>query len=154
MSDKKGIPPCPSFHDLTLRILTHDTDTAEFLVYTGYITKEFLEKFHDPFKAPVSSDEESKSGINIEFTRVPIWPILGLRERLGKALGQDVVGEFDPTEIETWEADSEQTGGGKRKREALSEVLNKSFDDESDGEHRLSAKKRCLNEGAKVGVVM
>lgn len=154
MSDTQAIPPCPNFRDLTLRILTHDIDTSEFLVYTGHITKEFLEKFHDPFKAPAGGDDATVSGIKIEFTRVPIWPILGLRERLGKALSQDIVGQFDPEEIETWESEAEQKEGVKRKREALSEVLNSSFDDDSEDEPALAAKKRCLNEGSPVGVVI
>ncbi|KAM5527767.1 hypothetical protein FOXYSP1_19640 [Fusarium oxysporum f. sp. phaseoli] len=108
MSPEQGIPPCPNFHDLKLRILTHDTDTLEFIVYTGYITKEFLEKFHDPFKAPLDDDDAAVSGLKIEYTRVPIWPILGLRERLGKALGQEVVGAFNPDEIKTWEKEPEE----------------------------------------------
>ena len=107
MSPEQGIPPCPNFHDLKLRILTHDTDTLEFIVYTGYITKEFLEKFHDPFKAPLDDDDAAVSGLKIEYTRVPIWPILGLRERLGKALGQEVVGAFNPGDIVTWEKEPE-----------------------------------------------
>ncbi|KAH7231375.1 uncharacterized protein BKA55DRAFT_524988 [Fusarium redolens] len=107
ISPEQGIPPCPNFHDLKLRILTHDTDTLEFIVYTGYVTKEFLEKFHDPFKAPLDDDDAAVSGLKIEYTRVPIWPILGLRERLGKALGQEVVGAFNPGDIETWEKEPE-----------------------------------------------
>ncbi|CAM1510512.1 Fc.00g008470.m01.CDS01 [Cosmosporella sp. VM-42] len=149
----KEIPPCPKFQDVTLRILTHDTDTADFIVYTGYVTSQFLEKFHDPYKAAVDDDNAEASGIKIEYTRVPIWPILGLRERLGKALGQDVVGQFDPEEIETWETDREKHDNCKRKRGALSEVFNGSFDDESDDEPALTAKKRCLSEGTPVGVV-
>lgn len=150
----KEIPPCPDFHDVTLRILTHDTDTAEFIVYTGHVTAEFLERFHYPCRVPSNDEEAEVKGIKIEYTRVPIWPILGLRERLGKALGQDVVGQFDPDEIEKWESDSGQNNGVKRKREALSEVFNESFEQESDDEPALSAKKRCLREGAPIGVVM
>ncbi|KAM5361072.1 hypothetical protein ACJZ2D_013341 [Fusarium nematophilum] len=154
LSPKTAIPPCPNFRDLKLRILTHDTDTSEFIVYTGYVTKEFLEKFHDPFKAPSGDDDAAISGVRIEYTRVPIWPILGLRERLGKALGHDVVGPFNPEEIETWETDPEKQDTGKRKREVLSEVLNNSFDEDSDDEPALVSKKRCLSEGTPVGVVM
>ncbi|KAJ4173075.1 hypothetical protein NW754_012082 [Fusarium falciforme] len=154
LSPGQGIPPCPNFRDLKLRILTHDTDTSEFIVYTGYVTKDFLEKFHDPFKAPPDDDDAEVTGIKIEYTRVPIWPILGLRERLGKALGQDVVGAFNPDEIETWEKDPEKQSGGKRKREVLSEVINSSFEDDSDDEPNLVSKKRCLSEGTRVGVVM
>ncbi|EXL65439.1 hypothetical protein FOPG_18333 [Fusarium oxysporum f. sp. conglutinans race 2 54008] len=115
MSPEQGIPPCSNFHDLKLSILTHDTDTLEFIVYTGYVTKEFLENFHDPFKAPLNDDDAAVSGLKIEYTRVPIWPILGLRERLGKASGQEVVGSFNPDEIKTWEKEPEEQGGKKRK---------------------------------------
>ncbi|CEI67831.1 unnamed protein product [Fusarium venenatum] len=80
ISPEQGIPPCPNFHDLKLRILTHGTDTLEFIVYTGYVTKEFLERFHDPFKAPLDDDDATVSGLKIEYTRIPIWPILELRE--------------------------------------------------------------------------
>ncbi|KAH8669274.1 hypothetical protein BGZ61DRAFT_287569, partial [Ilyonectria robusta] len=69
---------------------------------------EFLEKFRDPFKAPKGGDNTEVSGIRIDYARLPIWPILGLRERLGKALGRDVVRHFDPQEIETWEKDPEK----------------------------------------------
>ncbi|RKK78139.1 hypothetical protein BFJ68_g17798 [Fusarium oxysporum] len=102
-----------------LAILTHDTDTLEFIAYTGYVTKEFLEKFHNPFKAPLDDDDAAVSGLKIEYTKVPIWPILGLRERLGNALGQEVVGAFNPGDMETWEKEPEEHGGAKRKREVL-----------------------------------
>lgn len=152
MSTEEKIPPCPNFHDVTLRILTHDTDTSEFLVYTGYVTAKFLERFHDPFKAPTDAEGQTP-GIRIEYTRVPIWPILGLRERLGKALGHDVVGQFDPEEIETWEVDLDKHDLHKRKREPLTEVINNSFSSDSEDEPTLTAKKRCLSEGTPVGVV-
>jgi hypothetical protein len=80
-------------------ILTHGIDTSEFIVYTRNITKEFLEKFTIPFKAPLDNDDAAISGLKVEYTRVPIWPILALRERLTEALGQDVVGAFKPDEI-------------------------------------------------------
>ncbi|EKJ74941.1 hypothetical protein FPSE_04883 [Fusarium pseudograminearum CS3096] len=150
MAPGQGIPPCPNFHNLKLKILTHDTETAEFIVHTGYITKEFLEKFHDPFKAPPNDDDAVVSGIKIEYTRVPIWPILGLRERLGKALGQEIVGPFNPDEIETWEKDPERPGGEKRKREVY---VNSSFDDEETTEE-ASPKKQCLKGGKPMGLVI
>jgi hypothetical protein len=150
----------PQFRDLKLRILTHDTETADFIVYTAEVTASFLSRFEDPFKVPCIEDEGGCPGIRIQYTRVPIWPILGLRERLGKALGQDLVGAFDPNEIETWEEDAAQAKGTKRKREALSEVLNNSFEEDPPTESVRQAslsqnkKKRCLNESAQVGVVV
>lgn len=158
-SPSGGEPPRPGFQDLKLRILTHDNDTAEFIVYTGHVTTKFLERFHEPLKNPNGEDGEIP-GINIEYTRVPIWPILGLRERLGKAVGEEVVGPFDPTDMETWENDGmerrEVQNNAKRKLEALSDVFNGSFDEETEDEEEaehLSAKKRCLGERSPVGVV-
>ncbi|KAG7410128.1 hypothetical protein Forpi1262_v017785 [Fusarium oxysporum f. sp. raphani] len=117
----QGIPPCPNFHNIKLKILTHDTERAEFIVYTGNITKEFLEKFHDPFKAPADDDDAMVTGLKIEYTRVPIWPILGLKERLGKALGHEIVGSFNPNLMETWEKDPKKT----RRREAKARCSQK-----------------------------
>ncbi|KAF5973469.1 hypothetical protein FBULB1_8294 [Fusarium bulbicola] len=121
ISPGQGIPPSPNFHDIKLKVLTHDTDTSEFIVYTSHITKEFLEKFHDPFKAPARDGATMVSGLKIEYTRVPIWPILGLRERLGKALGQEIVGAFNPDEVERWEEDPEKPDSKKRPRENVPE---------------------------------
>ncbi|PCD24138.1 hypothetical protein FGRA07_11414 [Fusarium graminearum] len=107
----RGIMPDPGFHDLKLRIITHDNKTSEFIVYTGYVTRQFLQKFHDPFTAPCDSGSAASSGIKIEYTKVPVWPVLGLRERLGKALGHEVVGIFDPNLMETWEGDPKKEPG-------------------------------------------
>ncbi|KAF4458458.1 hypothetical protein FALBO_14807 [Fusarium albosuccineum] len=96
--------PLPEFQDVKLRILTHDTQAGVFILYTTKVTRAFLEKFYFPSKAPPSNDN-SAFELKIEYTRVPVWPILGLRERFGKALGQGVVGEFDPEQMESWEKD-------------------------------------------------
>ncbi|KAK3182406.1 hypothetical protein K4F52_006230 [Lecanicillium sp. MT-2017a] len=145
----------PQFRDIKLRILSHDSDEAEFIVYTGHITAQFLERFHRPHRAFYEEDGEKIAGLTIEYTKVPIWPILGLRERLGKALGEDVVGQFNPEVMETWEdEEAEQakpSGHGKRKRSALSEVFNGSFD-ESEEEPTSPLKKR-LREGPPLEVV-
>ncbi|KAH6879820.1 hypothetical protein B0T10DRAFT_496207 [Thelonectria olida] len=155
ISPKGGIPPCPNFQDVTLRILTHKTETPEFLIYTGYVTKEFLEKFHNPFKAAPNGDDAATSGIRIEYARVPIWPILGLRERLGKALGHNVVGQFNPDEIETWEKEeTEKQETSKRKQLVVSDVPNGSFDEDADDKPSLSGKKRCLSQGSPASVVV
>ncbi|PNY20403.1 Uncharacterized protein TCAP_07430 [Tolypocladium capitatum] len=158
-SPSRDQPPRQEFQDLKLRILTHDDDTAEFIVYTGHVTAKFLERFNEPLKNPYGEDGEIP-GINMDYTRVPIWPILGLRERLGKALGQEIVGPFDPTDMETWENDGmerrEAQNSAKRKRAALSEVFNGSCGEETEEEEEaehLGAKKRCLGEGSPVGVV-
>lgn len=104
------------FHDLKLRILTHDDETSDFMVYTTTVTAAFLKRFADPMKAHPDADEQA--GMHIEYTRVPVWPILGLRERLGKALGRDLVGNVqeamdlfirdeEEEEVEDEEADKE-----------------------------------------------
>ncbi|ODA78059.1 hypothetical protein RJ55_06662 [Drechmeria coniospora] len=151
-------PPQPHFQDIKLRILTHDCETAEFIVYTGHVPAKLLERFHCPSNA-CRLDDGSLPGVRIEYTRVPIWPILGLRERLGKAFGEEVVGPFDPTVMQSWEVDegdAEPQDVGKRKREALSEVFNRSFDDDSgteEDEHvGVGVKRRCL-AGSSVSVV-
>ncbi|KAF4496712.1 hypothetical protein FAGAP_7136 [Fusarium agapanthi] len=141
-SSEQGIPPSPNFHDMKLKMITHDIDTSEFIVYTGHITKEFLEKFHNPFKAPADDDDARVSGLKIEYTRVPIWPILGLRERLGKALGQEVVGTFNPDDMETWEKDPEGPSSAKRKRDNLTEVASSRIEEENKEEPAIVSKKR------------
>ncbi|KAH6980470.1 hypothetical protein EDB80DRAFT_825864 [Ilyonectria destructans] len=133
MNPQRDIPPSPKFQDLTLYILTHDTDMQDFIVYTGYVTKEFLERFHNPFKGPLGEKVIERSGIRIEYARVPIWPILGLRERLGKALGYSVVGNFDVDKMETWVTELKSQEDGKRKRPVVSD------DGTSSG-----TKKRCV----------
>lgn len=148
----------PVFHDLKLRILTHDSNSADFIVYTAHITAGFLEKFHDPASVPSNFGKAESTGIRIEYSRVPIWPILGLRERLGKALGRDLVGVINEDTIETWQpidgGSPQAPSQGKRKRGALSEVVNSSFEDDCEKEPALDGKRRCLREGPPLGVVI
>lgn len=145
----------PDFQDVKMRILTHDNETSEFLVYTGHVTAQFLDRFFDPSGAFYEEDG-TIAGMKIEFTRVPIWPILGLRERLGKALGEDIVGSFDPDQMETWEFDSSGSESGfpesgfrgvniKRKRTTAT-ALDGSLDEDSDEDETPAEKKRCLSE--------
>ncbi|CAI6098651.1 unnamed protein product [Clonostachys chloroleuca] len=163
----KEISTRPNFRDLKLRILTHDIETSEFIIYTAVVTAQFLDRFHNPFRVPAGSDESELPQMDISYTRVPIWPILGLRERFGKALGQDVVGYFSPDKVETWEVDPEPTeptasveptAAVKRKHESLNDVLNVNYEGETSeseaDEPALSAKKRCLSEGSPIGVVV
>jgi hypothetical protein len=108
-------PPRPKFKDVKLKLLTYDNKTQEFLVYTSLVTAGFLERFHKPNRGPRGDEEGTSPNIEIEYTRVPIWPLLGLRERLGNALGEDMVGSFDVEDIRTW-LDEEKGGvtGSKR----------------------------------------
>lgn len=139
-----------------------DADKSAFVVYTATVTRKFLERFHDPFKMPGGQNAGLGDipGMKIEYTDVPFWPILGLRERLGKALGQDIVGSFDPNMIETWvdEEPIDMNKSSKRKRDALSEVVNASFEEDTEeetvDEPTLGGKKRCLSEGPPIGLVV
>ncbi|KAF4334806.1 hypothetical protein FBEOM_11352 [Fusarium beomiforme] len=70
------------------------------------------------------------------------------------ALGQEIMGSFNPDEIETWEKDPEKPGGEKRKRDVLSGVVNSSFEEDTKEELAIVLKKRCLNKGLPVGAVM
>lgn len=140
------------FSDVKVHLMTHSDDTAEFIVYEAEMTSTFLERFAHPAKAPA---EDADSGVDITFKRVPIWPILGLKERLAQALGYDIGGDIalrdwdeESNDIETW-LDSEEkrnrqrikkrmaTIGVKRRRPtaeeraALSEVVNSSFEDDA-----------------------
>lgn len=138
------------FRDVKVRLMTHDCETAEFIIYTATVTATFLERFRRPHRVPRSAETEDDLGMTINYARVPIWPILGLRERLGKALGEDVVGDFDPTVMETWEEDDVETpvSNGKRKRAALDEVFNGSFEDtDEDPSSPVHAKKQRLEQG-------
>ncbi|KAK1976293.1 hypothetical protein LZ30DRAFT_603740 [Colletotrichum cereale] len=157
----------PRFHDVTVQLLTNDNETSEFIVYRGVVTAELLRKFHEPTKNPCDrkkladrlKDMTGEGGMRIEYTRVPVWPILGLKERLGKALGKEVVGYFDEDNIETWEEEAERNPDRlkrRRDREALAEVFNGSFEEEAPDGMPLSGKRRCLvdEESGQVGVVV
>jgi hypothetical protein len=159
---RKDFPRTSGFEDVKLRILMDDVEKEAFLIYTATITQTFIDRFIDPLSAPASDGPNGVGdipGLKIEYTQVPFWPILGLRERLGKALGEDIVGQFNPDEVETWvdEEPVDENKGIKRKREALSEVVNGSFESETDtdsfDERPMDGKKRCLGEGPPVGMV-
>ena len=129
--------PTPDFRDVKVQIITHSDDTAEFVVYTAVISASFLRRFAEPARAPLDA-----AGFRVEYAKVPIWPILGLKERLGKALGRDIAGDIpDDGSMETWESQAEREEREHRmnslkrrwgERGALAEVLSGSFEAESD----------------------
>ncbi|TPX11661.1 uncharacterized protein E0L32_007640 [Thyridium curvatum] len=147
--------PLPTFREVTVRLLTHDDDAADFIVYSATVSSAFLQRFSEPSKAPIIADSTTEGGIKIDYTRVPIWPILGLKERLGKALGHDIAGDiiedshiFDEhcgsqAEEEHQATPVEQEASRNLKRsiaqcETLSEVLTSSFevrDDDNKGDN-------------------
>lgn len=125
----------PEFRDVPVKVITQDHGAAEFVIYSAVVSAVFLERFACPSKAPKAADVQD-GGLDISVTRVQIWPVLGLKERLAKALGTEIAGDLAchdiaDTDIETWETEQERAfrlGNLKRKREALSKVFNKSFD--------------------------
>ncbi|KAH9896226.1 hypothetical protein F4778DRAFT_259525 [Xylariomycetidae sp. FL2044] len=139
--------------DVEVRLLTLSEGDSSFLVYTATVPAALLMMFHEPHKAPQGNTE-----LDINFTQVPVWPVLGLKERLGKALGSDIVGDFQGVSIDTYEDELAETTpevpSPKRRREALSEVFNASFSEDRELERpsEILGKRRCLEEG-RVGVV-
>ncbi|KAI5920357.1 hypothetical protein F4810DRAFT_702940 [Camillea tinctor] len=141
--------------DVQVRVLTVSEDDNAFIVYTGTVSAGILSMFHQPHKAPASD-----AHVKIEHTQVPIWPVLGLKERLGQALGSDLVGDFDGVSMDTYEDElkatpESTTSSPKRRREVLSEVFNASFSEDRDSDcpgDTILGKRRCLEEG-RVGVV-
>ncbi|KAK3312789.1 hypothetical protein B0H66DRAFT_380727 [Apodospora peruviana] len=103
--------PPPVFDDVKVQIITHDEgndSTPNFIVYTATVTAAFLERWMYPHKAPLSKEEMDKgaAGLKIDYTPVSFWPILGLRERLAKALRREVAGDpvfSDPEHIGFWD---------------------------------------------------
>lgn len=138
----------PSFRDIKVQVITHDEgndNNPNFVVYTATITKTFLDRFMFPHKAPKGETEKKVNvGVDISQTPVSFWPILGLKERLSKALGREIAGDSiydDPHHIGLWdpllEPQQQRTVyhpvSLKRRRtdrEPLSQVLNSSFEEE------------------------
>ncbi|KAL1902803.1 hypothetical protein Sste5346_000714 [Sporothrix stenoceras] len=117
------------FHDLKLRILTHDDETSDFMVYTTTVTAAFLKRFADPMKA--HPEVEEQVGMHIEYTRVPVWPILGLRERLGKALGRDLVGDVQEA-MDLFSRDEEEDEADKDVDDNASDHTETPSNDDAD----------------------
>ncbi|GAB1318293.1 HNH nuclease domain-containing protein [Madurella fahalii] len=139
--------PPPSFRDIKVQVITHDEgneSTPNFVVYTAVVTATFLNRFMFPHKAPASQeDKDVAMGMDISYTPVSFWPILGLKERLAKALGREIAGDpmyGDPDHIGLWDSLLEPqhppaypTVTLKRRRTdrgPLAEVLNSSFEEE------------------------
>lgn len=144
--------PPPIFRDVKVQVITHDEgndSTPNFVVYTATVTVAFLERFMFPHKALTSKGPQP--GMKITHTPVTFWPILGLKERLAKALGREAAGDpmyDDPEHIALWDPLLQpevrpvyhhrpiaSVGSIKRRRHVekgpLADVLNSSFEDES-----------------------
>ncbi|KAI1471251.1 uncharacterized protein F4812DRAFT_171374 [Daldinia caldariorum] len=83
--------------DVQVRVLAVSKEDSSFVVYSSVIPTSFLAMFHEPGKSP-----KGDTKIAINYRHVPVWPVLGLKERLGQALGKDLIGEFDIDRIETF----------------------------------------------------
>jgi hypothetical protein len=66
--------------NVPVKIIAEDREKAEFIIYSAVVTAAFLNRFAYPSKAPAVTDIQGR-GLNINLTRVQIWPILGLKER-------------------------------------------------------------------------
>ncbi|KAI1339959.1 hypothetical protein F5Y15DRAFT_60166 [Xylariaceae sp. FL0016] len=137
--------------DTKVRVLTVSEDESAFVVYTATVPATLLAMFDRPDQAP-TGDMDFK----LEYKQVPIWPVLGLKERLARALGKDIVGDFPANDsMETYEHElapaHHESTSPKRRREVLSEVFNASFSEDRDPDSPALGKRRCI-EG-RVGVV-
>jgi hypothetical protein len=139
----------PYFRDVQVQVITHnegDDCTSDFVVYTATVTAAFLDRFMFPDKAPApQANEDNAAGIEITCTPVSFWPVLGLKERLSKALGREIAGDSfydDPDYIGLWDPLIEpetkplyQPVSLKRRRgtqrEPLSQISNSSFEEET-----------------------
>jgi hypothetical protein len=104
--------PQPEVPDVPVKTITQDHEKAKFIIYSTIVTTAFLNRFTFPSKAPAVTDIQGH-GLNINLIRVQIWPVLGLKERLAKALGSETAGDLAchdvaDSEIETWETDEER----------------------------------------------
>ncbi|KAH8750278.1 hypothetical protein F5883DRAFT_349529, partial [Diaporthe sp. PMI_573] len=85
--------PQPEFRDIPVMIITQDFENAEFIVYSTVVTRVFLNRFAFPSKAPVVTGAQGGE-LNIQVTRVQIWPIFGLKQRLAQALCLQIAGHL------------------------------------------------------------
>ena len=93
-SEPFGSGPYEAQHgDVPVKIITQDDEKAEFIIYSAVVTAAFLNRFAFPSKAPAVTDIQGH-GLNINLIRVQIWPVLGLKERLAKALGPEIAGDL------------------------------------------------------------
>ncbi|XXG96940.1 tRNA (adenine(58)-N(1))-methyltransferase non-catalytic subunit trm6 [Hypoxylon texense] len=141
--------------DIRVAVITMSRDEGSFIIYSAVISTAFLHLFQYPDKAPPGDPK-----ITVEYQHVSVWPVLGLKERLGRALGEDIVGDVDYDSIESFEdvpeddndrldkeinavSLSSRPSGGRTpnpctsrvtppKRKVLSEVFNKSFSEDRD----------------------
>ncbi|KAK4196266.1 hypothetical protein QBC40DRAFT_313946 [Triangularia verruculosa] len=168
----------PHFRDIKVQLITHDEgqeSDPHFIVYTAVITAAFLERFMTPHKTPFV-DSEVGLGMKITYTPVKVWPILGLKERLAKALGPEISGvsPFDnpdfidlhgplveptPEQLPVLTHIISQRKLKRRRdkeRQPLEEMLNSSFEEEppsSDDRPVLSPSAKRRRTARSVGTL-
>ncbi|KAK4223484.1 hypothetical protein QBC38DRAFT_46902 [Podospora fimiseda] len=171
----------PQFRDIKIQLITHDEGNMiepHFLIYTATVTATFLERFMHPHKTPKNVDPHVGLGMKISYTTVDFWPILGLKERLAKALGPEISGASpfdDPEYIDLWgplvepdpnclpaiyahirrqDLKRRRKEEKTKKREPLAEMLNSSFEEEeptSSDEAVLSPKPKRRRTARPIG---
>lgn len=82
--------PQQYFGNTKMTILSFDDETAEFIVYTGFVTGDFLRRFYAPAEKSFHL-KRLVPGIKIEVRRVPVRPVQTFQDRLGTALGQSII---------------------------------------------------------------
>ncbi|KAI0531533.1 hypothetical protein GGR58DRAFT_493306 [Xylaria digitata] len=137
--------------DVKVHLMTVAEEENAFIVYTATVPAALLCMFHEPDAAPTGNSE-----IRVEYVQVPAWPVLGLNERLGKALGADIVGDYDPTilssldeeDLPPWETKSSifRSTSPKRKRSIFWEGANASFSEDRDHLRSRFQKKRRIEK--------
>jgi hypothetical protein len=121
----------PDFKDVPVRLITVDEEKRDFIVYTAEVSAEFLQRFENPSQVPrprSALDNSNRLGLTINYRRIPIWPIFGLKERMAKALGPDLAGDMtyydeqnaDET-MELWETPHQREARLKIKRKRAEE---------------------------------
>jgi hypothetical protein len=108
------------FSNTALQVITYDGEgeLARFVVYTAVVRATLLDRFLMPGKGPASQD--SSTCMEISYTPVRVWPLLGLKERLTKALDPRIT--TDPDHIGFWDrlVDSQPPMSGFSSKQPLS----------------------------------
>ncbi|KAI1175702.1 hypothetical protein F4777DRAFT_548955 [Nemania sp. FL0916] len=121
-------------HDADVRLISAVPEEKVFVVYSATIPASFVARFNCPTEVPIGDPK-----ITVNYTKVPVYPLPGLKDRLDNALGRHWVSPVDhsspndrlgaavvPTELAT----PEPAAASKRGREALTEVVNVSSSDD------------------------
>ncbi|KAI2631817.1 hypothetical protein GGR54DRAFT_610 [Hypoxylon sp. NC1633] len=117
--------------DVPVSVITLSHKDKSFVIYRSVIPSALLCMFDNPHEAPPTNVKAI-----IKYKRVPIYPLIGLKERLGSALGRIVMGPSYPQErTETFTYNLVPGSGGAAehgtpeapKRKALLDVYNSSF---------------------------